>query len=252
MYNFRDNYYAGLSGLQVPVPKYRFPPPYEDVSRLTYYSLFFNSIEINSSFYKVPMAKTVANWSGMVNEHFTFTFKLWKEITHGKNLVFKKGDVAVFMKHIAAVGDKKAALLVQLPPSTGSENTQHLTSLLDCIRDIDPDKQWKIAVEFRNTSWYNDQVYRILDNYYAALVIQDIPKSSTPLVESGIDFIYLRFHGPTGNYRDSYTDAFLDEYAGYIDDWINNGKTVYAYFNNTMGEAFKNLEILNRHVQERR
>lgn len=58
----------------------------------------------------------------------------------------------------------------------------------------------------------------------------------------------LRFHGPDGNYRGTYTDDFLYENAGYIRDWISEGKQVYVYFNNTMGEAVSNLQSLNRYV----
>ena len=57
--------------------------------------------------------------------------------------------------------------------------------------------------------------------------------------------MYVRFHGPTGNYRESYVDDFLYEYASYINEWIEEGKTVYVYFNNTMGDAFNNLKYLN-------
>ena len=62
------------------------------------------------------------------------------------------------------------------------------------------------------------------------------------------DFIYVRFHGPTGNYRGSYSDDVLSEYAGYIMDWVDEGKIVYVYFNNTAGDAFNNLQTLNNLV----
>ncbi len=66
------------------------------------------------------------------------------------------------------------------------------------------------------------------------------------MVNHDSNFIYLRFHGPTGNYRDSYSDAFLSEYATYIKEWLGDDKAVYVYFNNTMGDAFKNLTTLNQ------
>ena len=58
-------------------------------------------------------------------------------------------------------------------------------------------------------------------------------------------FIYIRLHGPTGNYRDSYSPEHLNEYAAYIKEWMKEGKEVYVYFNNTMGDAFNNLKSLN-------
>ncbi|HSN61791.1 MAG TPA: DUF72 domain-containing protein [Ferruginibacter sp.] len=239
------SFYGGLSGLQLNIPKYLFPPPFENASRLTYYSSLFNSIEINSSFYKIPQAATVGKWSGMVDEAFKFTFKLWKEITHSKGLHFNEADVLTFFKSINAVGDKRGCLLIQFPPGLGKNSIAQLDKLLSCIKSIDTTGAWNIAVEFRHNSWYHETVYELLNFYKAAIVIQDIPKSATPLINHVSDFIYIRFHGPTGNYRDSYAEDFLNEYAGYIMEWIKEGKRVYVYFNNTMGDAFKNLKSIN-------
>jgi uncharacterized protein YecE (DUF72 family) len=240
-----DTFYSGLSGLQLPVPKYLFPAPFENASRLTYYSSLFNSIEINSSFYKIPQAATIAKWEASVSEKFRFTFKLWKGITHSKDLNFNAEDVATFFKSINAAKDKKGGLLIQFPPSLGSQFIGQLDNLLNCIKEIDPTHEWKVAVEFRNKSWYHEDIYDLLNFYKVAIVIQDIPKSATPFLNHKSDFIYIRFHGPTGNYRESYSEDFLNEYATYIQEWIENGKTVYVYFNNTMGDAFNNSKTLS-------
>src|SRR5687768_9917293 len=178
-----DYFFSGLSGLDLPVPKYKFPPPYENVSRLTYYSTFFNSIEINSSFYKVPRGATVRNWATSAHEHFKFTFKLWKQITHGNGLFFEEDDVEVFFKAIGEAGNKKGCILVQLPPKCEIENLGQLNKLLNSMRELDPVNEWNIAVEFRHKSWYHESIYNMLDSYHAALVIQDIPKSATPMID---------------------------------------------------------------------
>lgn len=242
---YTKHYYSGLSGLQLPIPKYLFPPPFENVSRLTYYATFFNSIEINSSFYKIPKPVTVAKWADSVPEHFRFTFKLWKGITHSKGLNFNDADVIAFLDSINAVSEKKGCILIQFPPSIGSTYTIQLERILSCIKESNPTHNWKIAVEFRNKSWYNEDVYDLLNYYRTALVIQDIPKSATPLRDHKSDFVYLRFHGPAGNYRESYSADFLAEHANIIKEWLEDGKTVYVNFNNTMGDAFNNLKILN-------
>ena len=109
-------------------------------------------------------------------------------------------------------------------------------------------EEWKVAVEFRNASWYNEEVYALLDGYNVSLVIHDVPASTTPIIDSKTGFRYLRFHGPGGRYRGSYTDEFLKGYADHIKAWIKKGKTVYVYFNNTMGDAVGNLQTLNRMV----
>lgn len=107
------DFYAGTSGMVLPVPNKRFhPPEYQERSRLCYYGSLFNSIEVNSSFYKLPQAKTVAKWAAEVPAHFRFTFKLWREITHAKGMAFKPEDVLRFMQSIGTASDKKGCLLV--------------------------------------------------------------------------------------------------------------------------------------------
>lgn len=247
VYDLQKGYYSGTSGLQLHIPKYLFPPPYENASRLEYYATFFNSIEVNSSFYKIPQPATVTKWSDSVNDNFRFTFKLWKEITHCKGFDFKKKDVELYMKTISHVQHKKGCLLIQLPPSLGKEYRAQLKHLLQCIQKM-KQADWKIAIEFRNKSWYNEATYHLLNSFKAALVIHDIPKSATPLVSHETDFLYIRFHGPTGNYRDSYPEEFLKEYASYVKDWLDEGKKVFLYFNNTMGNALNNLEMINSYL----
>lgn len=77
------------------------------------------------------------------------------------------------------------------------------------------------------------------------MVIHDIAASATPLYKVAGDFVYLRFHGPEPRYRGDYKDQFLRKYAEYINGWIKEGKTVFVYFNNTVGAAVKNLHMLN-------
>jgi uncharacterized protein YecE (DUF72 family) len=243
---FLSNYYSGLSGLQLPLPRYKYPAAYQNTSRLTYYSTFFNSIEVNSSFYKIPMNATVARWSSSVHDHFSFTFKLFREITHIKNLNFERSHIDNFIQTISHADVKKGCLLVQFPPGLKKENIHHLDNLLHCISMADPDNQWKVAIEFRDKGWYNEEVYGLLETHRSALVIHDIPASATPFANLLSEFIYVRFHGPTGNYSGSYSDAFLIEYSGYIKEWLAEGKKVFVYFNNTKGDAFNNLVTLNR------
>ena len=243
-------FYSGLSGLQLNIPKYLYPSPFENASRLAYYASLFNSIEINSSFYKIPQASTVAKWAASVGENFKFTFKLWKEITHCKGFYFNETDVVAFFNAINSVGSKKGCVLIQFPPSLGKENLVTLDKLLICIQENNS-SGWNIAVEFRNKSWYNDSTFNLLHFYKAAFVIQDIPKSATPMIIHKSDFIYLRFHGPTGNYRESYSEDFLSEYSSYISEWREEGKKVFVYFNNTAGDAFNNLVTLNKLLQHK-
>lgn len=193
-------FYSGTSGLDLPVPRSQYPAEFQRKSRLQYYASLFNTLEVNSIFYKLPRSSTVANWAESVPANFRFTFKLSKTITHAKGLQFGVKDVEDFMKI------------------------------------VDP-------------SWYEREVHELLQEYDAAMVLQDMPKSVTPFKYATGNFIYLRFHGPEPRYRGSYTDEFLKRYATHINAWIGEKKTVYAYFNNTAGAAVENLQTLNKFEQ---
>ena len=245
-YLSQSELYSGTSGLILPVKnKLFYPVEYQEKSRLTYYASLFNSIEINSSFYKIPMGSTVRNWADQVPEDFRFTFKLWREITHNKNLEFRNNDVAHFFDIINHSASKKGCLLAQFPPSLKVDMLRQLEKLLQSISQADPERSWKTAFEFRHSSWYQKEVFEMLEENGIGIVAHDKPGSITPFFDSKVSFKYLRFHGPNGDYKGRYSDDFIHEYAGYIKEWIQEGKTIYAYFNNTMGDAIKNLDFLN-------
>jgi len=82
------------------------------------------------------------------------------------------------------------------------------------------------------------------------LVNHDLPKCATPFIDPLTNFVYLRFHGPEGGYKGSYSSGLLQEYASYIHEWLCNGKTVYTFFNNTMGNALKNIIEINGLVEQ--
>ena len=216
MQTVRKFFYAGTSGLDLPVPRSQYPGEFGGKSRLQYYSFLFNSIEINSIFYKLPRSSTVANWAESVPRNFRFTFKISKAITHVKNLDFAIKDVDDFISTVENIGDKKGCLLTQFPPSLKVEKINQLQNLLEALGEATYNRNWRIAVEFRDSSWYEREVYELLEEYNAAMVIQDILKSATPLSFARGDFIYLRFHGPEPRYRGDYTDRFLRRYAEYI------------------------------------
>lgn len=244
-----EKYFTGTSGLLLPVANKSFYPlAFQDKSRLNFYASLFSSIEINSSFYKIPLAATVRKWAMDVPEAFRFTFKLYKEVTHIKELNYNPLDLDKFMDSINQVEGKSGCLLIQFPASFKLRNLPKLEELLSAIRLKDPHKNWKISIEFRHAEWYDEQVYEVLETHSCSLVIHDKGGYGSGYRDTGTDWVYLRFHGPNGSYRGSYDEAFLAEYASYIKEWMHEGKTVYAYFNNTMGEAINNLETLRMYV----
>lgn len=242
--------YLGTSGLVLPYKNSQaYPPAFEGWSRLRIYGTLFNSIEINSIFYKLPKASTVVQWSSSTDDHFRFTFKLWKQITHNKLLHFAKSDLEKFFEVIDGARDKQGCILVQFPASVKQPMFGKVESLLSCMQEINR-HNWPIAVEFRDISWYNGQTYELLNAYGAAMVFHDKAGSVSPHPALAAVHVYLRFHGPGGNYKGSYDQGLLFEYAGYISEWLNEGKTVYVYFNNTMGAALENLRTLEKFMQE--
>ncbi len=80
------------------------------------------------------MPKTVEKWALSVPDDFRFTFKLWKEITHVKNLEFKEEDVVTFFKATSGAAQKKGCILIQFPPSLGKTSLLELEALLICIK----------------------------------------------------------------------------------------------------------------------
>lgn len=241
--------YLGTSGLVLPYKNSQaYPPAYEGWSRMRIYGSLFNSIEINSIFYKLPKASTVAQWSSSADDHFRFTFKMWKQITHNK-LHFEESDIKKFFEVVDRARDKQGCILVQFPASVKQIMFGKVESLLSCLHGVNQHK-WPIAVEFRDNSWYNDQTYELLNAYDATMVFHDKAGSVSPHPALDAGHVYLRFHGPGGNYKGSYDQGLLFEYAGYISEWLNEGKTVYVYFNNTMGAALENLRTLEKFVEE--
>ncbi len=246
-----ENYFSGTSGLLLPVPnKLHYPEEFQDKSRLCYYASLMNTIEINSSFYKIPQSSTIRKWAADVPESFRFSFKLFKEITHNKDLAFDPEMISRFFSVIGEIREKKGCLLVQFPPSVRIGHFNQLRFLMSVLRENDSLFEWKIALEFRHSSLYIDEIHESLDEYRLGMVIHDKTPASSPVRESHPDFIYLRFHGPGGNYRGSYSDDVLYEYASYVAEWLSADKKVFVYFNNTMGEAHANLNMLRQIIRD--
>jgi uncharacterized protein YecE (DUF72 family) len=238
---------SGTSGLVLPVPnKQAFPEAFRHGPRLTYYASLFNSIELNSTFYKIPMTQTFTRWVSEVPEYFEFTVKLWRGITHVPGLRFDQQDVFRFLHAADRLGNKKGCLLIQLPPGLTAAAKQ-LALLLETVSRLDPDRSWKLAVEFRHRSWYTPEINSILTCHHAGRVLHDMPSSAIAELPAGspmTPFIYLRFHGPEGNYKGGYTQKLLATWADRIAGWLSEEKNVYVYFNNTIGDALADLSQL--------
>lgn len=255
---------AGTSGLVLPSSKREAPETFRNGSRLAWYSALFNSIEINSTFYKMPLPTTFSRWASEVEPDFRFTIKLWRGITHEPGLRFVPADVHRCLNAVHHLGEKKGSLLIQLPPGLKATAAKKLEELLDTVCAADPARAWRLAVEFRHRSWYIPEVETMLHRYQAARVLHDMPASSMtelPDLQShspsagslpgSIPFVYLRFHGPAGDYKGGYNDTVLSTWAQKATDWLTSGKEVYIYFNNTIGDALADLTRLRTMILDR-
>lgn len=244
----KKQFYSGTSGLTLPTTKEHFPTEFKEKSHLEYYASLVNSVEINSTFYKLPMASTFVKWEESVSADFRFTFKVPKTISHAKGLDFSEEDVKEFIAVIENMSSKKGCLLLQFPPSVKIAKYEKVKNLLTLLNELTSDSDWNVAVEFRDESCYITEVSEILDELNITMVLHDMPKGATGFEEPKGNVVYLRLHGPELRYRGDYSDEFLIELAEKIKKWLLDDKTVYVYFNNTMGAAFKNLQDLNKFI----
>ena len=240
---------VGTSNGHIPGKKSSFPPPYQLRSRLHYYSSVFDTIEVNSCFYKTPLRSTYEKWAKDVPDDFQFTIKLTRDITHAKEL---KGDLSCmnnFLHAAGGIGRKKGCLLIQFPGKISLEHFSQVENILEQLRVYDPGNEWRKAIEFRNQSWYVGETNELLNEYDATMVLHDFSKAKVSAFEVNANFVYMRFHGPTGNYRESYSDHVLDDKAEMITEFLHSGRDVYVYFNNTAGNAFQNAMYLKAKVR---
>lgn len=230
----------GTSGIVLPRAKRDFPPEYKSGSRLHFYGALFNTLEINTSFYKIPQPKTFAKWKDDVPDGFTFTVKLWRGITHAKNLDFVQSDIDIFMEAANQLGEKSGCILIQFPASIIFSHREKVATILQRLNELNPSGRWSLAIEVRHASWYQPDAYALFERYNTALVFHDMPGSKTPRDYVAKNHVYCRFHGPTGNYVGSYAIEFIQRIAEDIKMWNAQNKIVYAYFNNTMEGALEN------------
>lgn len=244
MYLQHPHVKIGTSGIVVPGAKRDYPLEFQSRSQLHYYGSLFNTLEINTSFYKIPMPKTFAKWAADVPDDFVFTVKLWRGITHAKKLEFSLDDIDKFMHAANQLGEKKGCVLVQFPASITFSYHAKVEAILQRLHELNDSAQWKIAIELRHPGWYQSAAYEMFEKYEAAVVFHDMPNSKTPIDYPAMQHVYCRFHGPTGKYNGSYTADFLQRLANHIKLWREQQKTVYVYFNNTMEGALVNAQTL--------
>jgi len=123
-------------------------------------------------------------------------------------------------------GQKLGPVLFQLPPNW-SVDVDRLRHFLEGLP-----KRFRYTFEFRDESWFCDEVYQLLDQYNASLCFYDYERKQSPHRHTA-DFVYLRLHGPEEQaYKGSYPNETLDDYARNCRSWRKNGQSVFVYFDN--------------------
>jgi uncharacterized protein YecE (DUF72 family) len=203
-------------------------------AKLSRYARSLESVEINSTFYGLPSASSVAGWHDGTPEGFVFAVKASRYITHMKKLKDPTESIGRFFEAIAPLEDKLGPVLFQLPPHW-RVNAERLEEFL-----VSLPAGLRYAFEFRDQSWHCVEILSLLANHNAAFCIFDLEGRLAPLRVTA-DFIYMRLHGPDGAYSGSYSEEALSGWARQIAEWRDSGLDCYCYFDNDeAGYAFAN------------
>ncbi len=204
----------------------------------------YNTVEVNSPFYRWPPDAVFRSWRQKMPAHFRLTVKASRALSHSKKLYEPEKWTQRMVGGLECLGDTLGVWLVQLSPNFGCDYDR----LSYFLGQVPP---WvKTAIEFRHPSWNCEEVFALLERHGAAYCIMS--GAGLPCVlRATAPFVYLRFHGPDTNhlYAGSYADDDLRWWAERIHEWHGSGKDVWAYFNNDgEGHAVRNADTLRHFV----
>jgi uncharacterized protein YecE (DUF72 family) len=225
----RGALYIGLSGWSYDDWKNKF---YAGVARknwLTHYAGLFNSVEINATFYGRQRDSTLEKWYAAVPDSFRFAVKAHRYVTHVKRLSVDAESIVKARAQCAPLVDKASAMLWQFPANF-AKNIDRLARFASLLDEGFPDLPH--CMEFRHTSWFDDEVRELLKEHGLSHVISDA--ADWPLWDAvTANPAYVRLHGHDETYRSAYTSAQLAEYADKVHGWLDSGLDVHVYFDNT-------------------
>lgn len=218
--------WVGTSGWQYAHWKRIFyPEKLPQRAWLPYYAERFRSVEVNNTFYQLPEKSVFANWAVTSPDDFIFSLKMSRYLTHLKRLHDPAEPVQRFMNRAEALGRKLGPILFQLSPTYRANPPL----LEDALRLFSPDV--RIAVEFRNETWFTDETRAILERHGAALCLADSPRREQPVWRTA-DWGFVRFHEGKGRYAPGYGRDTLKRWMQSIAEIWGAAADVYVYFNN--------------------
>ena len=202
-----------------------YPPKTAASKMLAYYYQHFDTVELNNSFYRLPLKNALENWRDSTPDGFCFAAKGSRFLTHMKKLKDPEQGLERFFDAIDVLGKKLGPILFQLPPNWEID-VERFAYFLKALP-----KYHRYAFEFRNATWDVQEIYSLLERHRAAYCIFHLAGFQSPLAVTA-DLVYVRLHGPGGKYQGSYSDRDLSGWAQRIGDWQREGRTVYVYFDN--------------------
>ncbi|MEO0759421.1 MAG: DUF72 domain-containing protein [Cyanobacteria bacterium J06648_16] len=213
---------------------------------LGYYSRFFNTVELNNTFYRLPSATVLTRWRTATPPNFIFAVKASRYITHLKRLQQSKDSIAHFLAQISMLKEKLGPILFQLPPSLPA-SLATLDHWLDVIDSQSQHLRFRTVLEVRHPSWLIPAVLERLKQANVVLCLADgINLSVTDPLTA--DFVYIRRHGPGSDA--GYTKESLQADARRMVNWQRSGRDVYLYFNNdACGYAVANAQQLKTEIE---
>jgi uncharacterized protein YecE (DUF72 family) len=196
------------------------------------YAARFDTVELNSTFYRLPAVTTVDAWARQAPPGFTYAVKLGAFGSHRMKLRDAASWLPNHLDRLEHLGAAAGPTLVQLPPRWRRD-----VARLDEFLTVAPaSRRW--AVELRDPTWLHDDVYEVLARHSAALCIHDLLPRHPWILTT--DWTYVRFHGPNAlqeKYVGRYGGRRLGRAASRLRDWSDEGVDGFAYFNNDYGGA---------------
>ena len=207
---------------------------------LEYYVRQFDTVEVNNSFYRLPDEGVFDSWRARTPAGFLFAVKASRFLTHMKKLKDPEEPVERLFSRAVELRRKLGPVLYQLPRQM-PKNVDRLAGFLAVLP-----ARVKHVLEFRDPSWYDEEVMRLLRRRNVALCLHDMSGSASPLAVTS-RFTYVRFHGASGRYDGSYPPDVLQKWATWL---LDQHIPFYVYFNNDIGghaprDARTFIQLLN-------
>jgi uncharacterized protein YecE (DUF72 family) len=197
-----------------------YPEKLPAAKMLSYYAERLPAVEINNTFYRMPNAQLLERWAADTPPGFAFALKSPRRITHERRLANVEDSLRQFYETAQAMGDKRGAVLYQLPPNM-KKDLPRLEAFLALLSTVTPNA--RAAFEFRHASWFEDDVYSALRAHGAALCVAEAEDLATPF-EATASWGYLRLR------RQDYDDAALDAWAARLRDKGAAWGDAYVFF----------------------